>query len=112
MKKLIVLLIMLTTNSVCLANNVSNAKIKKIMMDQNYSTKVYIVLDKSQASLIACHSNSSWQYVVDTGTEFGKQLYSILMILYTTGKSANFIGKNNCDVYFSIESLRRIELLD
>ena len=92
------------------AASVDNATVIRLMFDRNYGEKVYIQLDKHQASPITCHSNSSWEFVLDISDPLGKSMYSSVLALYVSGKNAEFIGTGSCGLHDTIEDLRRIEL--
>lgn len=92
------------------AEDIDNAVVERVMLATNLPNKVYVKLDRHQNSPIACHTNTSWEYVIDASTETGKFMYSSILTLYASGKKAKFSGVGNCDVHPNIDTLRRLEL--
>jgi hypothetical protein len=80
------------------------------MQDRLYPGELFIQLDRDQTSPFECHSNPSWEYVLDISDDQGKQMYSSLFTLYSSGKAGLFKGIDNCSLYNNIETLGRIEL--
>jgi len=93
------------------APDVNQAQIIKLMLDRGHDgERVYIKLDKRQSKSVSCHSNVSWEYVLDISDSFGKSIYSALLTSYASGKKIDYSGYGNCNLFRSIETLRRIEL--
>lgn len=92
------------------ASEVSVASIKKLMLSRAYGEIVFVDLDVRQNETISCHTNS-WEFVLDVSDTLGKSLYSSLLLLYASGKQANFKGSGTCSLYNNIETLDRIDLL-
>ena len=94
------------------AADVESTTIKRLMLDINYGEMVYIELEQRQATPIACHTNSGWEYVLDTSTPLGNKMYSMLLAAYAAKSPVKFVGMNNCSLlpHTSTEGLRRIEL--
>lgn len=89
---------------------IDESAISRLMIDRNHGVLIFIDLDKGHSSPIACHSSSSWQFVLDISDDLGKQIYSSLLALYASGREGLFAGEGNCNLYNGIETLRRVEL--
>lgn len=96
-----------------LAGEIRGAKISTIMMDKGYGPRVYLDLTATHTSHTKadCHDSANWEYVVDTGTPYGKQLFSVLLMVKAQDKAIKFYGTNTC-LHTGIEELRRIEVGD
>ena len=85
--------------------------ISEIMVDRSHGEKAFIAL-KINPSDAGYGVNGSWRFVLDISDGIGKALYTNLLTLYATGKSARFTGSYLCTrVHTGIEELTRIELL-
>lgn len=83
------------------------------MMDSVYGNKVFIKTSVSASRANGhCHTNQSWDYILITDDEFGKQAYSLLLSAYTTKASVSLIGTDTCPSGAStpIEIVRRVEM--
>lgn len=107
-KYLFAFLICAATNS--MASSTHSAIIKDLMLDRDQGSKVFINLDIRTSSLESCHSNTTWEYVLDISDELGLSIYSSLLTLYATGKPASFKGTGICTLFPTIEDLRKVTL--
>ena len=83
--------------------------IGKMMMDQNYDTKLFIKMTASISNPIGCSTHPSWDFVLDTSSEFGWQLYAVLQNALNNSSQISVLGAGDCDTFSGIETLRRIE---
>lgn len=86
------------------------ATIKSLMLDRGNGHKVYIRLSSHQPQPVQCHTNTSWEFVLDLSDAMGRDIYSSLLTLYATGKPGRFVGTTMCEVHDNIETLQRLEL--
>ncbi len=89
----------------------ANTTIDRMMMDENYGTKIYIKTAIPSNGGPACATQPTWDYVLDTGSQLGIQMYAILVSAHAKGTVLTLLGTHQCDVHATIETLRRIELL-
>lgn len=108
--RIILLLLVTVFSSTVFATEISSATIKRLMLDRSMTGKVFVSLDKHQTNSVACHTLAHWEFVLDISDDFGKALYSSLLSLQASGRSALFRGDDACSLYPQIETLRRIEL--
>ena len=80
-------------------------------MDQLYDTKLFVKMSAAVSNPITCSTHPSWDFVLDTSTELGWQMYAILQNAYNNGTQVSLLGAGDCDTYSGIETLRRIDLL-
>ena len=92
------------------ASEIDSATIKRLMIDRDFGEKVFIELDRHQLSPEQCHTNTSWEYVLDISDQLGKAMYSSLLALYASGKPGEFHGTETCMLYSTIEDLERVEM--
>jgi len=92
------------------AAEVPAATVKRVMMDTQYGTKVFIQLDTDQSERALCHTSGGWHFVMDVADPIGKEFYSMLLTLYASGKTGRFVGIDSCELFSNIETLGRIEL--
>lgn len=93
------------------AGTALNTTIDAMMMDENYDTKMFIRMAGPVTGKATCSAHPSWDFVIETGTPFGVQMYAILMNAYNKDLAISLLGKNTCDTYAGVETLRRIDLL-
>ncbi len=111
MKKLVLVFISLLS-FMSNASESGQTTIVKTMMDSDYSTKLFInVGGNITRSTNHCHQNATWDFVLDTGTEFGKQMLSQLLMALAAEKKVKLFGSDTCIVNGTIEGLKRIEIL-
>ena len=85
--------------------------ISRMMIDKEYGSMVFIDADgEAKRSKGHCHSNKSWDFVLLTDDETGKQMYMQLLSAFETNKSMKLVGTKNCIANGGIESLKRIEI--
>jgi len=92
------------------AGSVDNARIIRTMLDKNHSNKVFIKVDNSTVSQPACHTNSSWSFVMSLTDPMDKEIYTALLTAAASGKNVKLVGNDLCDLYGNTETLRRIEV--
>ena len=94
-----------------MASDILNTTISKLMMDNGYGLKLFIQTeDDATRDGGHCHTNGTWDYVVSTGDEFGKQIHAQLLAAYAAKKKVNLIGSDTCIVNGNIEGLQRLEV--
>ncbi|QGX41533.1 hypothetical protein [Permianibacter aggregans] len=91
------------------ASQVSEAKIKRLMMDDSLPSKVYIELSAMQSDRISCHENESWNYVLDLQSTSAREFYSMLLTMHASGRAGLFKGTGTCSKHPDIETLKRVE---
>lgn len=103
------LLMLLPVTSI--ASEINNTTITRLMMDSVYGSKVFIQVEGSAYRDSGhCHINSTWDYVISTNDEFGKQIHSQLLMAYAAKKQIKIIGSDLCIVNGNLEGLRRLEM--
>lgn len=109
--KNLVKLFLITLTVAANASEIRDTKISKIMMDQQYGTELYIQVEGTPSRNAGhCHQNSTWDYAISTESEFGKQIFSQVLMAYAAQKNVKLTGNNTCNVCVSCEDLRRIEI--
>ena len=91
---------------------ISNTKIVALMNDLTYLNYTFIQTEGSAgASRYSshCHTNTRWDFVLDTSSEFGKQMNANLLAALAAGKTVRLEGKNTCPIG-QTEELRRLEI--
>ncbi|WP_298773509.1 hypothetical protein [uncultured Shewanella sp.] len=111
MNKLIGIALLSLFSSPLYATEITSAKITQLMLDRNYTDKVFIQLDKKNTAGDTCHDNTRWEYVLDISDNLGKTIYSSLLASFAAGKTVNLKGTNNCLLYTGVETLSRVEIL-
>ena len=93
------------------ASEIPNTTVTRLMMDSSYGQKVFIQVEGSATRDAGhCHANATWDYVVSTEDEFGKQIHSQLLTAYAAKKQIKITGSNVCIVNGNIEGLKRLEI--
>lgn len=92
------------------AEEIVDAKIKRLMLDRSYGGQLFIELDRHQSNPVECHGTTAWQFILDVSDDLGKQMYASLLAWHTSGKVATFKGNDLCSLHESIETLHRVEL--
>ncbi len=112
MKRIIVLIVFNLIASVSYGSEIDNTKITRTMMDERYGQLLFIQVEHAPSRDSShCHSNGTWDYVLSTESELGKQMFSQLLSAYAASKKIKLFGKDTCLLNSSTETLQRIELL-
>jgi hypothetical protein len=112
LKNIMIFIVLITTGFSANSSEIDNTKITRTMMDEGYGQVLFIQVERDPVRDGAhCHSNGTWDYVISTESEFGKQMFSQLLAAYAAGKTIKMFGKGTCLVNSSTETLKRIELL-
>lgn len=90
-------------------SEITNTKITRTMMDANYGSILFIQVDGAPERT-NCHKNGTWDYVLPTSTDFGKQMLSQILTAHAANKSVSIKGNDDCPVG-STEEMIRLELL-
>jgi len=106
--KLIITLVVLFSSFASLASTTSITKIKEIMLDQNNGIKVYLKVEDSLPN-VGCRTNLNWPFVIDISTDFGRSLYSALLMSYASKSKVIVHGFGTCTVHNGVETVKRIE---
>ena len=95
------------------ASEILNAKITKLMIDENLGTIVFIKTDgtSDRTPGAGCHTNASWDYVADLADATGLEIFSTLLAARASQQEVSLRGKGQsiCDIHSKVETLRRIE---
>ncbi|MPY24444.1 hypothetical protein [Shewanella sp. YLB-07] len=93
------------------ASEIKDVKITKTMMSQSYGSVIFIKVDEAPSRGSGhCHTNHSWDYVIATESEFGKQMLSQILTAYAAQKTIALKGNDLCTIVNGSEDLTRIEL--
>ena len=93
------------------AGKTNNAIIDQLMVDEEYGM-VFIRAIGDTENQPECSGNGQWSYVLPLNSEIQKgTMTSFLLSAYMGGKRIQLIGKNSCDTFSSIETLKRIEFV-
>jgi hypothetical protein len=87
------------------ASEISNTKITRTMMDATYGSKLFIQVEGSPVRE-NCHINGTWDYVLSTDDDFGKQMLSQILTAHAANKSIKIKGNDNCPVGLTEEMIR------
>ena len=110
MKKLCLMLIVGLFCGITQASEINNTKITRTMMDSNHGTAIFVQVEGSPSrSSGSCHSNGTWDYILPTDTEFGKQMLSRIMTAHASNKTVRIRGNDDC-LLGSVEIMTRLEL--
>lgn len=85
--------------------------IDKAMMDATLDEKLFIKTSGTVSRKASCSTHPVWDFVVDTSTPLGIQIYAILMTMYKDGTPITLNGTGTCGIFSGIETLNRIDLL-
>ena len=85
--------------------------VERLMMDENYDTKLFVKMSSPVLNPISCSTHPIWDFVLDVNTEFGWQMYAILLNAYHKNTQVTLLGKDDCGVFAGVETLRRVDLL-
>ena len=81
------------------------------MMSQDYGQLLYIQLEQPPIRTSGhCHASTSWDFVLSTMDDFGKQMMSQVLVAYTAQNFVKVAGNDVCDIRPTTETLTRIEL--
>lgn len=86
------------------AGDILDAHVVKIASNKGYGEMVFIKTDKSKATVPACQTNLSWDFVMPLATEHDKKIYAILLSARATQTPVSLSGSGNCDTFGSIET--------
>jgi len=90
------------------ASEISNTKITRTMMDSSYGSVLFIQVEGSPVRT-NCHANGTWDYILPTNTDFGKQMLSQILTAHAANKSIKIVGNDLCPIG-STETMKRLEL--
>jgi len=111
-KKMVLVVGLLLANS-AFAGVVQEGVITRLMIDKVHGNKLFIKVSGTHSEKLECHTNGTWQFVMPLSQELDKTIYvSMLLAAHASGKKIRLDGNNSCDVFGSIETLRRIETLE
>lgn len=106
-------LVQLLLTSYAMASDIQNVKLERLMVDTAHGDKLFVKVSGAAPQGPECSINGTWQYVLALDTELKKgTMTSFLLSAYMSGSSDRLIGTDSCEVYGSIETLRRIEFLN
>ncbi len=97
-------------SSSVIAADHDGAIVTELMQDSRYQNFLFIDLDVRQSSLLGCHDNARWEYVLDMSDENGKSMLSLLLAARMSGEKVNFRDLGVCAIGNSIPLLGRIEV--
>ncbi len=110
LNKIIVGAALVSLSTFVSAGKTSNAEIDRMMIDEAYGGLIFIRVDGATENMPECSTNGTWQYVLSLDTELQREtMTSFLLSAYIAGKKVQLIGKDVCDKFGSIETLKRIE---
>lgn len=110
LKRMLVGSILMSISIFVFGGKTSSAKIEQMMIDEDYGGLIFIRAVGEIQNAPECAANGQWSYVLPLNSELQKTtMTSFLLVAYTTGKAVQLIGKNSCNEFNSIETLKRIE---
>lgn len=86
------------------------ANVTHIYSGPGFGTKVFIAVDKAVVNGPGCSTNSLYAFSLDSAAPGANTWISMLTVAYTTGKSVDLIGANECTPWVNIEDLRYLRL--
>ena len=107
MKKILIAALSFFTGTVS-ASEIKDVTITRTMMDNSYGSVVFIQVDGDPVRE-NCHDNATWDYVLATGTDLGKQMLTQVIASHASQKSLKLFGDETCPIG-STENLKRIEV--
>jgi hypothetical protein len=90
------------------ASEISDTKITRTMMDTSYGSVLFIQVEGSPVRT-NCHANGTWDYILPTDTDVGKQILSQILTAHAANKSIKIVGNDLCPIG-STEAMKRLEL--
>lgn len=112
MAKFVTALALIIISSKVLASSTGNTKIIQTMMSSDYGQILFVKVSHPPSRASGhCHTSTSWDYVMSTGSELGKQILSQILVAYGSQRDVVISGDNSCNVRSSTETLTRVELL-
>ena len=107
-----VFLILFFVSGGIFASEINNTVITRTMMAAEHGLKFYIQVEGTPNRASGhCHANSTWDYVIATDNEFGKQLFSQLLAAHLSGKKVKLYGNDTCKSFLNLEDLTRLEII-
>lgn len=109
MKKIVLLVIIIMSNATQ-ASTLNNTKITRLMNDRSYLNFTFIqATGAPNRDGGHCHTNGTWDFVLNTDDSFGKQMHAQLLAAFAAGKTVELHGTDSCPIG-NAEELRRIEI--
>ena len=113
MKSIFILLVGLAFTVNVFASDVSDVKIIRMMVDTAHGDKLFIKINKLPSNAPDCSINGTWQYVMPLTSELTKNTFmSMLLSAYMGDKTLRLQGTDDCKVFGSVETLKRVEFLN
>lgn len=107
-----VFLILFFVSGGVFASEIDNTVITRTMMSSEHGLKFYIQVEGTPIRASGhCHANGTWDYVLATDNEFGKQLLSQLLAAHLSGKKVKLYGDDTCNAFRNLEDLTRLEII-
>lgn len=74
-------------------------------MGLQYGYNVFLAVDETIEDRHSCAINPTYGFVFDGTTEVGKNMLSMVLASYASGKGVLIGGGNNCSLYTNVESV-------
>ncbi|MBQ4835176.1 MULTISPECIES: hypothetical protein [Pseudoalteromonas] len=85
-------------------------KITSILSGPVYGDKLFIKVEGSLIKKSSCHTNTNFDYVLDTSTASGERYMSMILTAYASGRSVTITGYDGCSIYTGVTNFRSISL--
>jgi hypothetical protein len=73
MKHIFLAILISTISFTATSGELDMAVVKRLMISRQFGQILFTELDKSQASPLSCHSNPSWEFVLDVTGDLGQK---------------------------------------
>lgn len=94
-----------------IAGSTGSGVILNFQVSKAYGDFVFIRLDNLNTDVYApCHVNTFWNYTLPLVSDTDKQMFSMLLVAYSSGKSVELQGMSACNEFPAVESLRSVTL--
>lgn len=107
MKKFVSSLVLLSAliSGLSFAGVIYEGKITKIAIDKGTGDKVFIQVDGTKEDYPACHTVTSWSFVLPLSSDTDNKIFSMLLAARASKAKVRLEGNGLCNVHGSVESL-------
>jgi hypothetical protein len=101
-------LLLLLPISIMAGSAISQVRVTNLAINKTYGNLVFIQVNGTPSGAPAC-SSGTWQYTLSLGTPSDKELYAMLLMVYSTGAVVNITGTGACSDVNFVESLQGLQ---
>lgn len=87
------------------AGVIYEGKITKVAIDKGTGDKVFIQVDAAKEDSPACHTITSWSFVLPLVSDTDNKIFSMLLAARASKATVRLEGSGLCNTHGSVESL-------